>query len=149
MERGTEQNGEPGRQAGRDGRSDELMRTAREETNCHLTAIYSYRGGRCQTRLVFRLVRASRLSSRLLPTCLPSPGLSHCLIRFSAIVSFLVSCIRLVGRLVRFLFRRPSLLACIDTASPFSCSLMRSSAIVSRFAPPLPPSLLAPYHDSG
>lgn len=149
MERGTEQNGEPGRQAGRDGRSDELMRTAREETNCHLTAIYSYRGA---------LSNPSRFSSR---PCVSSfvSSLAYLLaVSGSISSSHPVFRYRLVPRLV-YPSRRAS--RAFPVPSSIVACLYRHRLPVLLFAhavigyclplrpPPLPPSLLAPYHDSG
>lgn len=56
-----------GRQAGRDGRSDELMRTARDETNCHLPGIRPYQG---VVGAVSFLVSPHRLVFRLVPCLL-------------------------------------------------------------------------------
>lgn len=95
MERGAEQNGEPGRQAGRDGRSDELMKTARKKNQLPPPRYLFLSDGIepvsflvSSVRLVFRLVIACRLLACLLAV----PGLSRRLIRFPVIVSFLVSC---------------------------------------------------------
>lgn len=71
---GTESPGEttsrddrPGRQAGRDGRSDELMKTAREEINCQLPGIRPYQG---VVGAVSFLVSPHRLVFRLVPCLL-------------------------------------------------------------------------------
>lgn len=90
---GTESPGEttsrddrPGRQAGRDGRSDELMKTAREEINCHLPGIRPYQG---VVGAVSFLVSPHRLVFRLVPCLLA------CRLRFIS-SSHLVSRYRLV-----------------------------------------------------
>lgn len=95
-----------------------------------------------------RLAPPSRLSSRFLPACLPSPVYLIVSSGFPLSSRSSSRSIRLVGRLVRFPSRRPSLLACIDTAPPRP--LVRSCGIhyyLPLCPPPLPPSLIAPYHD--
>lgn len=96
MERGAEQNGEPGRQAGRDWRSDELMRTAREEINCRLPAIYSCLMASSPSRFSSRPCVSSFVSFLACPPCLLA-------CRLRSISSFhpVVRC-RLVPRLVLF-----------------------------------------------
>lgn len=142
---GTESPGEttsrddrPGRQAGRDGRSDELMRTAREEINCHLPGIRPCQG---VVWPVSFLVSPHRLVFRLVPCLLA------CRLRFIS-SSHPVSRYHLVPRLV-YPSRRASrafpvpsfLVACLSSVSfPFPSHrlvglLVVSSRGASRFIP--------------